>query len=275
MAINKVVYGNTTIMDITDTTAEAADVASGKYFYTASGVKAEGTGSGGGGISADDIATYNYSEVTGVSASFIASYAFCSNTALVSASFPECKVIHSCAFSGAKKLKTAYFPLCETIESSAFYGCSSLTTASFPSCLTVSGYAFSGCRNISEISFPECQAVGLSAFCYTKITEVNLPNCNRIDTRAFFNCKNLSKVTGRPTSIGGNAFQNCYNLIEFHLETVSGVPTIASNTFSTTPIGGYSTSAGRYGSVFVPASLYSAFQTAANWSAIASRLVSV
>lgn len=40
---NKVVYGNTTIMDITDTTAVASDVASGKDFYTASGAKAQGT----------------------------------------------------------------------------------------------------------------------------------------------------------------------------------------------------------------------------------------
>ena len=49
MAINKVEYGNTTLIDLTDTTATASDVASGKYFYTASGVKTEGTASGGGG----------------------------------------------------------------------------------------------------------------------------------------------------------------------------------------------------------------------------------
>lgn len=37
-----------TALDISDTTAVASDVASGKYFYTASGVKTAGTGSGGG-----------------------------------------------------------------------------------------------------------------------------------------------------------------------------------------------------------------------------------
>ena len=38
-----------TALDISDTTAVASDVASGKYFYTAAGVKTAGTGSGGGG----------------------------------------------------------------------------------------------------------------------------------------------------------------------------------------------------------------------------------
>lgn len=48
MAINKVVYGNNTLIDITDTTATASDVAQGKYFYTNAGVRTQGTSSGGG-----------------------------------------------------------------------------------------------------------------------------------------------------------------------------------------------------------------------------------
>lgn len=48
MAINKVIYGNNTLIDISDTTAEANDVASGKYFYDKSGVRTLGTGSSGG-----------------------------------------------------------------------------------------------------------------------------------------------------------------------------------------------------------------------------------
>ena len=41
--------GTATFTDVSDTTAAAADVASGKYFYTAAGVKTQGTASGGGG----------------------------------------------------------------------------------------------------------------------------------------------------------------------------------------------------------------------------------
>lgn len=43
--------GTATFTDVTDTTAAAADVASGTYFYTAAGVRTEGTSSGGGGAS--------------------------------------------------------------------------------------------------------------------------------------------------------------------------------------------------------------------------------
>lgn len=41
--------GTATFTDVTDTTAVAADVASGKYFYTSAGTRTQGTASGGGG----------------------------------------------------------------------------------------------------------------------------------------------------------------------------------------------------------------------------------
>lgn len=43
-----------TAIDISDTTATAGDVASGKYFYTASGVKTAGTSTGGGSVTITD-----------------------------------------------------------------------------------------------------------------------------------------------------------------------------------------------------------------------------
>lgn len=42
--------GTASFTDVTDTTAAAADVASGKYFYTSAGVRTQGTSSSGGGM---------------------------------------------------------------------------------------------------------------------------------------------------------------------------------------------------------------------------------
>lgn len=49
MAVNKVVYGGNTLIDLTSDTATASDVAQGKTFHLADGTQATGTASGDGG----------------------------------------------------------------------------------------------------------------------------------------------------------------------------------------------------------------------------------
>ena len=62
--------GTATFTDVTDTTAAASDVASGKYFYTAAGVRTAGTSSGGGSSWAIDTKTLSNSSNTATSLSF-------------------------------------------------------------------------------------------------------------------------------------------------------------------------------------------------------------
>lgn len=58
MAVNKVVYGDQTLIDISDTTAVASDVMAGKYFYGNDGVKTVGTADTGMFIASYGNSTY-------------------------------------------------------------------------------------------------------------------------------------------------------------------------------------------------------------------------
>lgn len=55
MAINKVVYGNNTLIDLSNDTAEASDVAQGKTFHLRSGAQAVGTAQSAAGIVGIDV----------------------------------------------------------------------------------------------------------------------------------------------------------------------------------------------------------------------------
>ena len=81
MSINKVVYGDTTLIDISDTTAESSDVMEGKYFYTASGTKTQGSAIAG----VTDVTVDGTSVVTnGVAAVDLSGKAAASHTHTVS-----------------------------------------------------------------------------------------------------------------------------------------------------------------------------------------------
>ena len=162
------------------------------------------------------------------------------------------------------------------IKAYAFYQCFSLTAASFPACTSIGNYAFDDCRSLTTVSFPACTSMSFSAFANCRsLTTVSFPACTSIGAYAFAFCRSLTTVSFPTcTSIGSYAFSRCY-LLESAYFLASSIPTLGQNAFSRTPIGGYSASLGRYGSVFVRESLYSAFITATNWSSIASRIVSM
>lgn len=206
----------------------------------------------------------------------IRSSAFQSCAGLTIASFPECTTIEVNAFAFCSSLSTIYFPKCTAIGSSAFNRCLSLSTVYFPKCTTIWSYTFYNCDHLSTTSFPECTTVGENAFYFnTSLLTVNFPKCTAIRQSAFIYCQNLATTSfPKCTTIGSSAFRNCSKLISAYFLGTS-VPTLsASNAFSSTPIAGYTTSTGGvYGSIFVKASLLTAFQSKTNWTYFSSRMV--
>lgn len=240
-------------------------------------IPSEGGGDGGGGgITADEIAMKTISGIVSGSASFISGYAFYSLRSLITASFPVCQTIGASAFTNCTSLTAVSFPVCSYIASHAFKDCRLLTNASFPACLSMSDYVFQQCYSLSTVSFPICSSIGNSAFySCSRLASASFPVCSFIGSGAFAACTSLTAVSFPACSyIGSRAFDSCHYLESAYF-LGSSVPGLSFNAFSATPIGGYSTSLGRYGSVFVRESLYSAFLTARNWSSIASRIVSM
>lgn len=82
--VNKVIRSNgTTLIDISDSTAVASDVATGKYFYLATGEKVAGTGSSAPAATAHSI-YFEYEDSTSESITAYYDSAFVTNTILSS-----------------------------------------------------------------------------------------------------------------------------------------------------------------------------------------------
>lgn len=159
------------------------------------------------------------------------------------------------AFYSCSNLMSVAFLNCTTIRGSAFRNCTSLTTASFSNCTTIGSYAFYSCSNLKTISFPECMAIDTAAFYY----------CSSLKTASFPKCSFIMK----------EAFRYCRCLTSLYLTSISICNLEGSTAFTSTPIGGYSTYAGAYGSIYVPSSLLTSYQTATNWSYFSSRFVGI
>ena len=224
------------------------------------------------------ISTYSNSLI-----STIGSCAFAECSSLTEVDIINCKYINASTFQRCSNLSQVNVPSCSRIYSFAFYGCTNLPQISFPLCTIIYDWAFAYCSNLTSISFPSCTNIYANAFISCKsLLAVDFPQCSSVGYdwlfagSTFYKCTNLTEARFPIcTSFYSNTFANCYNLISLYLNSVSTVTTIAENTFNSTPIGGYSASAGRYGSVFVPASLYNDFIVASYWSDIADRIVSV
>lgn len=236
------------------------------------------SGGGGGGYTADEIAMRTISGVVSGSASRVREQAFISCPSITGASFPSATSIGFSAFYSCTALDTISFPMVKTIGAEAFVGCVALTEANFPAATSIWSSAFNHCTALTELSFPNVASIEICAFEYcSTLTSANFPAATRIGRSAFLACSALTTVSlPHLKSLGNYAFRSCRKLLSLYILSVSAIPSVGSSTFYYTPIGGYTTyTSGEYGSVFVPSSLYNSFLTAANWSRISARIVSV
>ena len=148
-----------------------------------------------------------------------------------------------------------------SIGNNAFQECSRLTSVSFPQTTNIGSNAFQGCIALTSVSFPQTTNIGNNAFqgCYSLVS-VSLGGEQSQSGRIYYSC-----------------FRSCFNLVSLKLSGGRGryfYSLLNSNAFTSTPIGGYSASAGQYGSIYVPDGLYSQYISATNWAYFSNRIVS-
>ena len=212
----------------------------------------------------------NLTSVSFPACTSIGSYAFWNCVRLTSVSFPVCKSISGSAFGYCSNLTNVTFPVCTSIGSSVFYDCSKLTSVSFPACTNIGNYAFYSCYSLTSVKFPACKNISGSAFAYCSgLTSVSFPVCTSIGSSAFGYCSNLTSLSFPVcTSISSYAFRGCSKLTSIYLGASTVCTLSNSNAFSLTSIWS------NKGSIFVPASLFTSYKTASQWSYFSNRIFS-
>lgn len=190
---------------------------------------------------------------------------------------PKCISIGELAFTQCSGLSSINLPLASNIGEGAFSTCKSLSQISLPACSYISANSvFYNCSKL-YVDLPACTSLGSYVFAYAYgLESVSLPVCSWIGYQAFGYCSKLSYLNlPKCEYISAYAFYNCYNLISLYLGGSSLCTLFGTAIFTSTPIGGYTTSTGGvYGSIFVPASLYDSYKSATNWVTYSDRFVS-
>ena len=293
-----------------DSNLVAANIKSGTSIFGVTGTY-EGSGGGGSGDAAewseaeDAMVMGTLSQYTNDRVTRIGNYAFQYCSSLTSINFPVCMSIGFSAFQRCSNLTDINFPACTSIGNYAFQYCSSLASANFPACTSIGNNTFYGCRNLISANFPACTRIGNSTFwCCSNLTDINFPTCTSIDSYTFYLCSSLASINFPVcTSIGSSAFYGCHRLVNaefgsnisnttikafiyssafsncFTLTALKlyypSVVTLSNvNAFTSTPIS-VSTSSGIWGSIYVPASLVSAYKSATNWATYADRITAL
>lgn len=240
MAINKVVYGANTLIDLTADTVTADTLKTGFTAHDKSGTAITGTldlAEGSVYQDEDGCVVLNDDDGSGVSyipltvssnGIYTASSSYCYNPVTVnvedvnfnqlldrtfsgsngSYQYSLNTIVKSYAFAGCSNLLYVDMPNVFSIQSYAFAGCSRLVSISAPKLTSVSMWGFSGCSSLQTVDLPNLRSLGQRAFTdCRKLQSVNLPKCGAIEAGAFTLCTSLTDISiPLCNSIGMSAF---------------------------------------------------------------------
>ena len=152
-------------------------------------------------------------KVNGKTVKGIASRCFENNIKLHTVVLPAtAKKISGKAFSGCLSLESVTGTGVEQIEANAFEN-SLIETVDFPNLKKIGKYAFSNCVNLSSITINKVESIENYAFkCTLALEELNCDSLVSIGTNSFELSGIKSIVAPKVTSIGTNAFADCYDL---------------------------------------------------------------
>ena len=270
MAVNKVVFGTETVMDISDSTVSPETLGEGEKAYGANGEPVIG-------VNPYELEATNHevSEQTSLIAQITTELQgkmasggggedhlddFLTNT--LTAIDSDVTKIVSYGSYGRTALETVNLPKCTNIGSYAFRGCTGITSVDAPVATEIATYAFYGCSKLADINAPKVSTIGTYAFYKCGLRSVNFPVATGIAQNAFFQNENLEVADfGVANKINQAAFGNCSSLVALLLRRTGSICAlgVASNAFSGSPI------ATGTGYVYVPAALVDTYKTATNW----------
>ena len=194
----------------------------------------------------------------------------CTNLATVTTPNSVTTIGGSSFYGCTSLINVVLSPLLTSIDVSAFYGCSSLQSINLPDGLTTIGASsFRNCSSLSSITLPNTlTTIGGSSFygCTCEIIWGDNPTIQSLGASAFYKYMGTSlTIPSTVSSIGSNCFAEGTNLNSITVLSVNP-PTLANvNAFNNT----------NNCPIYVPSGSVTAYQTASNWSALASRIQAI